>query len=358
MFANHEILDLSSCGISSLLGLNLLNLSSLKQIILRDNQISVITEEVAQKLSAVENLDLSNNSFQSIDLSLYTNLTNLNLSYNSIKRIDLSMPLNQNTAINVNLMSNQFTSHTQITLDSEKNYNLNLIYNKLTDVQSDFFVNNNVDVYIQNNINLTLTNQDTIKIFDGYSMPQFNIKILNSEQQVIDTICANSEKRLEIGDYTLKFYNADTALYNSEDLNTYAYNDINISVIPTKPTYQIYQDDVLVQDVSKLTFSKPIKINFSDENNSVIKISLNNQAFITSNTVELTEKRIYKITVICENNNKQSQPLTLYITIKDEVEMALAVVIILVLSAFVAIIVALKFYANKQVNFNKKDERK
>lgn len=135
MFIEIEDLDLSSKGITSLTGFNMLNLLHLKTLNLSKNQISSISTELSG-LSAIEELNLFNNKISSINTSNLVNLTNLNLSRNYLRSINISA-IKQGV---VRLSFNRLESINHITFPHESNITtelfVELFNNNITNAES------------------------------------------------------------------------------------------------------------------------------------------------------------------------------------------------------------------------------
>ena len=354
IFSDTEELDLSYCDIETLLGLDLLDLSNLKRLYLGNNKLTLLSlnEDVLNVIKNVEILDLSYNNFSYFDLSYFTNATSIDLSYNSISEV-VMLDLKQNTS--VNLMANNISSVEDIEIDNTKHYNINLSYNKISQVTAEL-ENCDVDYYFQNTLNEELNTSNTIKVLSGYSMPNFNIKVFDaSTSEVVETIYKDEEKQLDVGNYVLKFYNDNNLLYNTDDVKTFAYNNINIQVKPQRPIIKFYVND---EEVDGGPFESDVTLRFFSNDNTTILYSINGKDFIEGNSITLKEERTNFIIVKCVKNNIESGNYNVYVTIKKPLPIPTSLLFILCAVAFLGIVFLIKLFVNAPVNFNKEKESK
>ena len=348
-FKDFEELDLSGYNIESLMGLNLLDLSNLKTIDLSNNKLQTINEDVVNALKDVETLNLSYNNFNYLDLSGLNNTSNINLSYNSISEINLKN-LPENT--NINLMSNNISSTNNLTIDENKIYNINLSFNKLETIEEN--LNScNIDYYFQNTLNTQITTNSNIKILSGYSMPSFNIKVFNSNLELVKTINILEQTSLPVGNYYLKFYNSDTPLYDGENNLTFAYRDIQLKVVPQRVSVKYFIDN---EEVEYSLFNKNVTLKFFAEENAKILVSVNGKEFVEESELTITEENRNTVIAKCVIDNIESENTIINVTIKKPLPLPTSLLFFLSALVFIALLVFFRFYANKPVNFNGKKD--
>lgn len=346
LFKDYETLNLSNFNIESLLGLNLLNLSNLKQIYLSNNKLQVINEDVLNVLKNVEIIDLSYNQFDYLDLSNFNNAVSIDLSYNNLTEVNLS---NVKENSKINLMGNKIENTSNVIIENDKTYSINLMYNKLEEIGTNLDLCQ-VDYYFQNTLSSELTTSSKIKILSGYSFNNFNIKVLNSNLEIIQTINANEEISLPVGRFYLKFYNENITLYNSEDIKTYAFKDINLIVKPQKVSVKYFVND---EEVEYGTFSSDVTLKFYAEENAKIFVSVNGKEFVEQQELTIKEEKTNFIIVKCVVNEVESQNYNIFVTIKKPFPIPISLLVFLCAVVFISILYALRLYANKPINFKK-----
>lgn len=354
MFANLTHLDLAGFEISSLYGIHLLNMPNLKSIDVSNNNLSAFNEYTLEFLKNIEVLNLSHNDFNNIELETFLNLSKLDVSFNKLKEIDISNLVEKDNLIQVNLMGNLFEDCQSIIVDNNKKYHINLMFNLLTNVENDFFTNNDVDVYVQNKFPAKIETSEKFKVFSGVTYSDFKVKVtLNGEHEWWQT---NSENSLDVGFYKFSFYNGEQNLYDELNSATDAFKPKDCKLVPQCANYEIIADKTVIENFkqSSVINAKKIKLNFSSPDNATIQISVNDEDFKSVSEIEFTKRGNYIVYVKCEKDGIESRTLAVHFYMQEKQALSPITTVMLCVTGLILVCMAWIIYAKKPVNFNKK----
>ncbi len=354
MFKSVQHLDLAGYEISSLIGLEKLEMPLLTSVNLSNNNISLLNEEVASFFINVTVLDLSNNNLKEINaITNIQKLNNLDASYNKISAIDLSLMQQENNIVKVNLMHNKIKNISSITLNNDLNYEINLISNFFTENIS--VANAKIDYFFQRSEIETPTDSFTIKNLGGNTYENFVIEVYSNNNK-IETLNIMQQATLNVGAYTFKFLNNQSSLYNETNIKTYAFKDVSFNVIPSVPTATFYNNGKQIQFNPTAKNFGEITIKFNSENGYDIKVSLDGENYESQNQIVLNKIGKFTVYVKCQHNGVESKVVQYSGYINEKMAFPPIFIAILSIVLIAIIFFALKYYAYKPVNFNKKNE--
>ncbi len=267
-FADFVTLNLNNKDIVNLFGLDLLNLNNLTTLNLNNNSISSVTTELSN-IPALVNLDLSFNSLTTFSYSCLTVGTNvslitLNLSHNNFSTVNLA----NFTNVVANLTFNNFSNQQAITFPTSSSATVNISHNNLLGfVDSDLTCNIIKGLQGINNSR----NYTTSALIEFFGLPESEELSILQNELVIDTIGIEESVTLPIGFYTLKL---------SDEPSEELYEDIEITVRPTRPTVELFQNDEKIDYTN--TLNKPTIFKFVGDENATFSYTLNINGKITT----------------------------------------------------------------------------
>ena len=352
MFNDLEHLELSDSEIQTLVGLELLEFPALKSVNLSNNNITSLYKETAILFENIEKLDISHNSLNDINNITYMpNLTYLDVSYNNVTAIDLSSMKENNNVAYVNMLQNKIKNTENIILSSEINYEINLIANYIN--QRAEIENAKIDYFYQRSVLDVPLDSYTIKNLGGYSYENFTIEIY-ANNELINSIDTGQEVTLNVGNYVLKFLDNQSLIYNESDLDTLAFKDYNLKIMPTIPTVKYYKDGKEFNySLSQKNFGE-VTLKISSNNNYKIKVSRDGINYVEQNEITLADVGKHEVFILCEDNGVQSKVLRCVVYINDKLPLSPILISLLAVVMITLIFWGLKYYANKPINFNKK----
>lgn len=354
MFVGFESLDLSNYGISTLLGLELLDLSTVKTINLSNNNLIALSEESCEALKNTENLNLSANDLESFSADNFIALNNLNLDYNNISELDLTNLKEKDGIAKCSAISNKITSISNIELKSETTYQIDLQFNLITEVPSEMPENASFNIYFQNTIGSSNTASTVFKVFSGYSMPNFKVLAVPNEGES-KTILAGSETTLAVSQYTFKFYNGENALYESDEL-TPIYKNISVTIKPEYPTIKAFVNGKQIYDITSVVGE--IEFTFEASEGVSVYYSVNGNDFVCGNSVKISTVGMTRLSVYSYENGVSSSEEIMFFRINKKNNIPVSVTLILVLCGITFILFGIVFLGKKEINFNGKKKEK
>lgn len=288
-------------NIESIDGLFFFMFYNLKTLDLSNNQIKGKVQGFAN-MSYLETLDLSNNKITSFNGSFSSKLKSVNLKNNKLTVCDISTLTENGSA---DLSFNMLSSFEKITLPTVQSQ-INLTHNNIIEnVPQNLSCTLNMG--LQGLANLSgLNSTTTIRYYhslDNVSKIEVYKKVGENSFQLLNQYSADAElTNFEIGEYKLVFVETE-----SEKL----YQDILFSILPNKPTYQIFVGDEQLDTMPYvITQSAVVKIIGEGE----IYYSINNGQVKQANEISIKNAGSYTITIWQKINNMESEKTSFLIT--------------------------------------------
>ncbi len=353
----------TSKKISSLEGLQLLDLRSVTVLKVNNQNLSEISKNTLSGLPNLERLEILNNKLTTLDLQLNKNWNVLLADNNLLTSVDVSALNTQgfeeeNSVISLN--NNNFKSFSDITFPQITNTSkltVNLINNNITDVENisglDYELNLGIQGLKYNILNdkNTITTAQDIKFYNTTLNISAEIyKVNNNTEELLFSLQNTPEgtttKRLSVGNYKVKYLANGTPLTeeNSEGFE-YLKNE-QFTVIPQKPTFYFIIDGKRVDSFEKLTQKATLVI--EGDPNSELYSSIDNADWVKGNEVKLTKGGNFNISLKSKIGDFESETVSFYIQAALNLKLSTGMLILLiglVAIVFVIAIVIIKKYA-------------
>ena len=277
-----DILDLSGAGINSLNGIDKLNFGKINGINLSNNRLSKVTnEQFTTGYSELKYLNISNNELTSIVIDNLTKLTELNLSNNTISTLDLSKLNIGNATLNLNLAYNKFATTDDIKIPKAENkfahMDINLMSNYIGEPTKDYKENSKLAFtlgfqfqatpVIDTNVDdrVIVKHSDTIYYYKT-NIPGLKLKLysitkdeddanIETEYQTIDESLMTTDVmsfKLACGEYLYKYFIGDEEAYKAENGRRHYRSEV-FHCIPYSPEYYFEYNGKNYDNISKVT---------------------------------------------------------------------------------------------------------
>ena len=230
-------------------GLTYFNLSTIKKVNLSRSQLTKLDMTNFSTLTNLEELDLSNNAIEELQLGDYaTTLTSLDLHNNKIASLDISKVTSD--TITLNLSNNNIATLDHIVLPKATTTNVAVVlYNNCLDLTNPAISTDRITyVYgMQKLLTDHYTSESNIAYqpIVGYVPHIFSIAVQEDEtvtetylEALTGTEVWNSF-RLPVANYRMKYYDVANAVYIEDtDVDT-GLVPFDFTIVPTTPTYKI-----------------------------------------------------------------------------------------------------------------------
>jgi len=368
MFLDVEEIVIEKKNVSSLSGLEYLELPNLKRLKLKKNAIASIDSEIFEAMPNLQELDLSDNKIETIDLTECTNLTSLNLKNNKISEIDLENVSSE--SLEIDLSNNNFSEMAKIVLPISTcdNINLNILSNNIIDITDEYFDVEGLTIKagiqgLKSSVNsetkeeqiINLTTKYELKVYKiGFPNYAINIYKADGDKSLVKTI-ADSEIdgdyiKLELGVGNYKYVYVVDGVEINPKLNT-EYSNLGtyqFVIRPAAANYLFEYNGKTYEEIGKITGK--VKVLLSCEDGGTIFYSLNGNDWVQGNEVMCDKGGAYNISVKVEKDGLESSVRTIHFqtslnTIIPD-GLMLVLVLLLAVTIFVVIVplVSKKFF--------------
>ena len=351
--------------ISSLAGLELLDLRKVTVLKLNNQNVTEITESTLSGMPNLERLEVNGNMLNKIDISQNAHLKVFLADNNLFSKIDLSVMdpngwVSENSVIS--LRHNKLTSLEDITLPTTTTSSklvVNLDNNNITSVvpeNSTYTLNLGLQGlrYYGNNKDNIITTTQEIKFFN-FTENNLSAKIFKVENNSETLICTfeNSAeavvtKLLSVGNYKLKFYLNGVEFSDDNKLNYAYYKDMDFVVLPPTPDYHFIIDGQKVERINKLT--KKATLVFDSTSDSTVYYQLNGGEWVKGSELNLTSGGSYPVAVKAVIGDYESEIYTININASLNLVLSDGILLLLILGlgcVFVLAFVLIKKYVLK-----------
>lgn len=349
----------TSKKISSLEGLELLDLRTVTVLKVNHQNISELKESTLSGMPNLERLEIVSNNLTQLTISQNAKLKVLLADNNNLSKADLSVMdasgyESENSVISLNY--NKFSSINQITfpmVNANSKLTVNLINNNITDINlNNYSFNLNLGIQGARSFNDKAFLTTTQSIY-YYNLPTDEIsakifKIEGNNQSVVYTL-KNSEiitpKYLEVGEYKIKFYLNDVEFSEQNKQDYPYYVDYDFTVKPPAPTYYFLINGEKIDHVNKLTKKATLVINSIE--NAKTYYSVNGADWVEGNEVKLTKGGTYPVALKYVIGDYESEIYT--VTVNASINLAinegvLILIIALVAAVFLGVFIVVKKY--------------
>ena len=314
--------------IKEVTGLNALQLSNIKTLILNDNEILQVKDTDFATLSAMKTLTIENNGLTSFQLNgALSTVNELNLSNNNLSSIDLStLQISGVIRPKVDLSNNKFTTITTIEPPNSGLSKLDLSFNNLINIDFDKITREymipgvKADILLQGVKDLTtLKAGDSFDIYQGEKVEKLSVRIsyneakssfyVAGEDNVICQTLGEQDKEtiyIPAGEIVIEFL-SDGEVINATNfpgLDEATLNKLSPVTFAAKlkaPTYSAYVDGKKVESLNQ---NSQIKIVFevADEQNIPNIEDVKNSVVFLSELVSVNSSLSEKATHVIKEN--------------------------------------------------------
>jgi len=358
--------------IKNITGLNSLNLSNIKTLILNDNSIITIKSTDLETLTALNTLELSNNKLTSFSLNPDLDGVNvLDLSNNQLTSCDLS-----NLAVvasynpSCDLSNNYISSLNDITFPNSNLLGLNLAFNNLQLTDEEYatlkskVATDNLTLLVQgvSNTNNNVLAGTKMFVYPDSNVQTLQVKIFYStdsmlyvsgeENLITSAQAVNQIEQLYLpaGKIKVAFY-INNLLVNADNFPSLSNQELNmlsekqLYVTLSSPTYEAFHDNKKIKDLNQegditLNFAFGSEINLlpnkedilSSSNKAKIivkqdgkEVKLNNNSFV------INENGKYDFKCFVEFDNLQSQEIDFKVNRQNYVGISIGLAILILI---------------------------
>jgi Leucine-rich repeat (LRR) protein len=367
MFKEFESINIDKKNISSLKGMEKLELDSLVSFSANSNEItsfdgSILTYIDDRKFTS---LSLANNELSSLDVSYFENLTYLDVSSNKLSSLDLSTieGKGEQTTVVLNLANNKFDSISDIVFPNKRigHIELNIINNNITDLTdtyfSDFYT---MHVGIQGFLDAKNPKVDTknnLMIYE-MNMEGLAVEIYKIDGEVDELVYTISDlditdnfKRLDlpVGEYEYVYTLNGERAFSRYDYNRTYFDSWEFDVIPQKASYMFTYKGKQYEELGKVTGKVTVTLSTSEEGAKIF-YQVNGGEWVEGTVVECDKGGSYSIKVKTVINGVESDlqnvwvrtSLNLYVP--DALMLVLVVLLSLVIFLVVIPIISKKYF--------------
>lgn len=379
MFKDFTDITLDSANITSLRGLDKLELDSLKSFSANRNYISDFSSEyfVNAQMDNIERLSLACNELKSIDLTDFERLKYVDLSSNQLEKVDLSMVEGVNTIVNdvivgadieINVANNKLDEMKDIVLPDKRieHITLNVIDNNITVFEDKYFTNDfTMKIGVQGykpkdkddkerKSSDTLSNLKIYRLgIEGLAVQIY--KVDGQEDELIDTISDEDitgnyqQLRLPVGEYEYIYTIDGQPAFSRNDEKRAFLDSYKFWIIPQLATYNFTYKGKDYDTLNKVTGKVTVNL-FTAEEGAKIFYSVNNAEWVEGSTVVCDKGGNYSIKVKTVINGVESEEQSVWVRtslnlyISDAVMLVLVVLLTLALFFVVLPIISKKYF--------------
>jgi len=373
MFKDFDTIILDSSNITSLQGLEKLDLDNLTTFSANDNNISSFSNETLRNINEqkFKSLSLACNELQSIDLTGFSRLTYLNLSCNKLVSINLSKIEGKivGTDININLAGNNFASMKSIVLPEKRigKITLNIIDNNITDIDEDKFFTDKYDIKIgvQGYKGEEVVSTDTrsgLKVYKT-NIPNVAIDIYRIDGDEDEYIATIEDSQitdnfkvvdLQVGQYVYYYVDPTVEVANREslqdkyDIDRAYLCSYRVNVLPQTASYVFVHKGKEYKSIGKVTGKVTVKL--SAEDGAKIFYQINGGEWVEGNEIVCDKGGSYSIRTKTVVNGVESKEDSIWVRtslnlyVPDALMFVLILLLTLVLFLVVLPIISKKYF--------------
>ncbi len=365
-------LDLSDSNITSLSGLEYLIFStSLKTLKLNNNFLTEITAIHIDKMLGLENLDVSNNRLETLEIPATLSLKTINARNNKLSSINLSGMKNIDdvTPAEADLRVNNFDTVSNITLPraQDNKVSLQLAQNYLTDAVVSDFGGHNASLQLQGmhagatqtkaNIYVRITPDEvggeyenlTAKVYYRRGSVNFQDTV-NIEDNLVAESDVDGKLVLPAGKMHIRYFNNDVEILGQES-NGDLYFSHDIDVYPNAPQMNIVVDGQVKNFERDIVVNKAFQVVASTGlTGAKIYVSLDSSDYFEGNTANVNKKGTYTVAAYVEYDGLKSDVASLIVRNNSQTALTWGLIIFVgVVIAIVSAVIAVRWFRNGAV---------
>lgn len=367
MFIDFTELNLDKKNISSLDGMEKLDLEKLVSFSANSNSISEFKGSVFENTEAwtFTNLSLADNNIATVDLANLISLSNIDLSSNRLTSVDFSAIEGRSSGseLTINLANNSISSFNNIKLPNRRisHYNLNIINNNITSIPEIYFSDDfTTNIGIQGFKGDSVESVDTATNLVIYRTNVENLKlvIFKVDGEVDEYIGEYSDAdmdgnflrlNLKVGKYKFIYNLNGEDAFSKEYTGKYYLKYCEFNIVPQKLVCKFIHKNKEYSELGKVTGKVTVKL-FSNDEGAKIFYKVNNGAWIEGDTVYCEDGGNYSIKVKAVVDGVESLDQSVWIRtslnlyIPDALMLVLVLLLALVLFLVVLPIVSKKYF--------------
>ena len=370
MFNDFTQLKLDNKQISSLEGMQKLELFSLQSLSLNLNELASFDGAILENIDieVFSSLSIAGNNLAMLDVSALEGLTYLDVSSNNLTEVDLGSfeGATVGTDITINVANNMLDSMEDIVLPTKRigNISLNIIENNIIDIPETYFTDKyNMMIGVQGFESDKVVGVDTKRNFVVYKsgIPGLAVEIYRTdgdEDELVETVLDSQittnfvKLNLPVGEYYYA-YTIDgvrVTKINSRNDHTIKFlqsNDFN--VLPQQALYTFTHKGKTYDNLGKVTGKVTVNLSTAEEGAEIF-YSVNGGEWKKGTAVECNEGGNYTIKVKSVINGFESEELSIWVRtslnlyISDALMLVLVVLLALVLFLVVLPIISKKYF--------------
>ena len=379
MFNSEEFteINLDNKNISSLEGLNKLDLDYLETFSANLNNISSFDENVFvnTNVDVFKNLSLASNQISTFEINGITGqegagltgLQNINLSSNKLSYLDLSKieASVQDTEFTLNVAGNNFTSMSSIVLPTKRigHVNINIINNQITEISEDYFTDKytlNIGIQgfklVENKYCVdTLTNVVIYKV----NIPNIRVDIYKIDGESDELVASVRDAditsnflrlALGVGEYECEYMldSENESAYSKYDSDRTYLGAKRFSVIPQKASYVYIFKDEEYKELNKVTGEVTVKLSSTED--AIIMYQVNGGEWVEGDTIVCDQGGTYSIKAKVVIDGVESEVENIWVRtslnlyIPDGLMLVLILLLVLALFLVVLPIISRKYF--------------
>ena len=367
MFKDFESINLDDKGISSLAGIEKLELDNLISFSANSNEITSFDAKIFEntKENVFASISLANNKLSSFDIGELSGITSLDLSTNNLSAIDLSGIEGRvaGAELTISLAGNKIDSISKIVLPQKRigHINLNIINNNITDITEEYFSNKyTLQLGVQGLASDNARNLSLSKNFVVYKTGIENLAVtvlkidgdegIETVATIMDSDITGNFKKLElpVGSYEYLYTIDGEDVYAKKDFTKSYLKAYEFNIVPNPVTYSFVYKGKTYDNLGKVTGKVTVNL-FADEG-ATIYYKINGGEWVEGNTVVCDNGGNYTIKVKSEINGVYSEESNIWVKtslnlyISDAVMLILVLLLALVLFVVVLPIVSKKYF--------------
>jgi len=368
MFKDFETLNLDEEGISSLNGLEKLELDNLTSLSLNQNDLTTFDDSMLENIDEDKftTLSLASNQISSVKLTRLEHITYLDLSSNRLSSVDLSSieGKTSGTSLSFNLANNNLDSISDIVFPSKRigHIELNIISNNITDLTDTFFTDfYTLHVGVQGfKTSDKVVCVDTSKnvLIYPFNIPNLSIEITKTDGEEDELVATISDADIEddflklnlsVGEYEFDYKLDGNDAYTNRDYARKFYTSGEFNVIPQKAKYIFTYKGKTYEELGKVTGKVTVTLS-SVEEGAKIMYSVNGGEWKEGTEIKCEDGGSYSIKVKTIINGFESEEQSIWVRtslnlyISDALMLVLVLLLALVLFLVVLPIVSKKYF--------------
>ena len=322
--------------ITSVDDLGLFNFAALKELDLKNNNLTQIRAVTFERMTNLDTLNLEGNALTTLDFGNLQSLKKLYANNNSLTSVDLSILAAGGQA---SLCYNQIADIRKLNLQSDgKGASVDVYGNKIDNFINEKYGNYNLIIGFQYEY-VNYNEKSVVKIY----------KTSGQENYYLDCVNVKTNAHFRVDDAS-KLAPATYEITMCDENGALGYKVLPLKIEKSAPTFVITDNAGNELDVTKV-ITKETKIAFnSNDSNYKVVYSINGTSFVEGNTVTLNKSGTYSFCVYAKSSvgdNSQTYSFTIELQIRNN-NFFQMLGIIMAIFAFAIAVYGVMFFLNRK----------